>query len=92
MPENDDWATVISIASGIVAVALLLAWFIAHRFVDDILLLSLAIWIANLIEYATTIEDWGERELQACGFFLSFALLSVGAYVARRTAVTQDGR
>lgn len=85
IPHDDTFAFVISIASGFCAVALVLAWFLAPRFVDDLLLLSLAVWVANTIEYATEPNAFTENQIRQCGFYFSFAILSVGAYVARRT-------
>lgn len=85
---SHDWFTdAIAIASGVVAGALLIAWKFAPRYVDDLLLASMAIWIANAIEFAA--ETRWEIWVRQCGFYVAFALLSLGAYLARRSAVVE---
>lgn len=86
--SDDTFVYIISVASGVVAVALVILWFIAPKWVDDLLLASLAIWVANIIEFATESNVLLETQIRQCTFYGSFAVMSIGAYVAKRTAVT----
>lgn len=81
---DDTFAEVIAVASGVAAVGLILARFVAQRFMGEAFLLSFAIWVANGIEFATQDGPSWESHVRQCSFYLAFALLSLGAYVATR--------
>jgi hypothetical protein len=84
---DDDWfANVIAIASGVAALVLLVARFVRPSLVGEGLLLSTAVWVANLIEFATEDTANGWNQVRQCGFYGAFAVLSIGAYVATREA------
>lgn len=82
--KDDAFANVIAIASGVAAAILIVARFIAPRYMGEGFLISMAVWIANLIEFATEDAARWESQVRQCGFYGAFALLSLGAYLATR--------
>lgn len=81
----DDWfANIIAIASGIAAVGLIVARYVRQSWVGEVLLLSTAVWVANLIEFISEDGPSWESQTRQGGFYLSFAILSIGCYVATR--------
>lgn len=82
--RDEAFARVIAIASGIAAIGLIVHRFVWERLMGEALLLSFAVWTANAIEYATFDRAVWESQVRQCGFYSSFALLSLGAYVATR--------
>lgn len=82
---DDTFANIIAIASGITGALLIVAWFLVPRLVDDLLLVTFAIWTANVIEFATEDAARWESQVRQCSLYASAALLALGAYVGRRT-------
>lgn len=83
--SEDDWfATIIGIASGVAAVGLVIARYVVPRFVGEVLLLSTAIWVANLIEFISEDGPRWESQFRQGGFYAAFAIISIGCYVATR--------
>lgn len=81
---DDDWfASTIAIASGIAALGLIVARYVP-RVIEIALGLSFIIWVANAIEFATEeFPEW-ETKVRQCGFYVAFAVLSLGCWLARR--------
>lgn len=85
--RDDDWfANVIAIASGVAAAGLIVTRYFVPRFAGEVLLLSVAIWVANVIEFVTEDGPLWESQMRQGGFYLAFAILSIGCYVATREA------
>lgn len=87
LTADDDWfANVIAAASGLVAVVLLISAGLpaAYRWREEACLLALAVWVANIIELATQDGPSLETKLRNCGFYLAFATLAAGVYIAQR--------
>lgn len=84
---DDDWfAKMIAVASGIAGLGILAGWFRFHRCLDDFLLATFAIWIANALEFALQDGPRWENQVRQCCLYLSEGLLALGAYVAAREA------
>lgn len=81
---DDEFARIIAVASGITAALLLVAWFTRSRWVDEILLIAFAVWVANATEFALQDGPQWETQVRQCGLYVSEALLALGAYVAHR--------
>lgn len=90
--RSDEFAEIIAVASGIAAALLLLAWYRFTRWLEFALLAIFAIWMANAIEFATEDFPSWESKFRQCGFYLSQALLALGAYVAHRITTDHNGR
>lgn len=89
--RDDDWfANLISVASGITAVALLAGWFRFREILDETLLAVFVIWTANVIEFALESGPSWESHVRQCAMYASQALLALGAYVARRAPKVVD--
>lgn len=88
--RDDAFANTIAIASGIAAGGLVITRFWMVRYMGEALLLSLAIWVASAIWIATADYIEWENTVRETGFYLAFALLSLGGYLATRTAT--DGQ
>lgn len=88
--DDDAFANVIAIASGIAAVGLLVTRFLAPRFMGETFLLAFAIWVANGIEFASQGSARWESQVRQCGFYLAFAILALGAYLATRRTVSHE--
>lgn len=77
--SHDTFAVIIAIWSGVAAVLLAFGlkwrWLIRYG-----LQVSLGVWVANAIEFATQSGSFWESQLRQCGFYLSFAILSFTAY------------
>lgn len=86
--EGDTFAEVIAIASGGLAVALLVSRYFAPTVLDDLLLGAFVVWTANLIEFATTDGIRWQSQVRQCGFYGALGLMALGAYIARRTVPT----
>lgn len=82
---DEQWfATTIAIGSGVAAVGLLVSRYWERSLLGYALLLSLAVWVANAFEYATQSGANGWNQIRQCLFYVSFAVLSLGTYVATR--------
>ena len=81
-PSFFTW--VVSVASAASAIGLLLSykWLFL---LEHVLLLTFALWVANALEF-TLGESDVDSKLRQSGFYFAFALLALGAYVARRAA------
>lgn len=88
--DDDAFANVIAVASGIAAIALVVARIVAPRYMGEALLLSFAVWVANGIEFALQGSARWESQVRQCGFYLAFAILSLGAYLATRREVVHE--
>lgn len=84
--DDDTFATIIGIASGVAAVMLAVAYHGRKRWLGEALLLTFSVWMANAIEFALQDGPRWESQVRQDGFYLSFALLALGAYVAQREA------
>lgn len=85
--NTDDWfAGVVAVASGVTAVALVASFHLRPKWTGEALLAAFGVWTANLIEFATEDHVYWASRLRQCGFYASFALMALGAYVATREA------
>jgi hypothetical protein len=90
---EDTFANIIAVASGLCAVVLLASAVLTRyvRWREEALLLSFAVWIANLIEVELQEGIPLESKFRQGGFYLAFAVLSLGSYLVARFEAT-DGR
>jgi hypothetical protein len=91
---DDDWfATIIGISSGVLAALAIGLELSRDEHIDAgrslVLLATFAVFMANLIEFATEDGPLWETKVRQCGFYLAFALLALGGYVALQMAVRQ---
>lgn len=86
---DDTFALIIGIASGVVAAVLILSALVPAliRWREEALLLSMSVWLANLIEFALEDARW-ESQVRQCSFYAAFAGLALGTYLAQRTERT----
>lgn len=85
--SSDDWfANLIAALSGVTAVLLVASGLIPAVRVarEEALLLSFMVWSANLVEFALEDTIRWESRVRSCGFFLAFAVLALGTYLAQR--------
>ena len=84
---DDTFADIIAVTSGVVAVGLILTGGILPilvRLREETLLLAFAMWTANTIEFwLQNGPSWESRSRQ-CGFYLAFAVLALGTWLAQR--------
>lgn len=86
---DDTFATVVAIASGVAAgVLILTAATQLARWRDDAMLVAVAVWVANLIEFATETGVSAESRARQCCFYAAFAVLALGTHVALRRGRT----
>lgn len=85
-PDDDMFANVVGVASAVVAVVLISSWLLRGlvRWREEALLLSLVVWVANLIEFAAQDGARWETQVRQCGFYAAFAGLALGTYLAQR--------
>lgn len=83
--DEQTFAKIIAVASGITAVGLLLAWYRVPKLLDNLLVIGFIIWVANAIEFALVDGLAWESYWRQCGLYVSEALLCLGAYVAHKT-------
>ena len=81
---DDGFANTIAIASGIATLALMATYFRFVGYLDLAFLLTFAVWVASLIDLATEPDFAHVNQVRQCLFYGAFALLALGAYVARR--------
>ena len=81
---DDDWfANVIAITSAIAALGLIVARYV--RSLTELALgLSFIIWAANAIEFATEDAARWESQVRQCAFYVAFAIISLGCWLAVR--------
>jgi hypothetical protein len=90
VPGDDTFAKVISVASGVAFIAILVTavvdspWTVQWR--GEALLLSMAVWVANIIEFATQPHIPADSRMRQCGFYASEAILALGVYLAVQSA------
>lgn len=87
LTRTDDWfANVVAIASGLAAVLLAASGIIPALRVarEEALLLSFMVWSANLVEFALEDDARWESRVRTGGFYLAFAVLALGTYLAQR--------
>lgn len=85
LTNDDNWfANTIAIGSALAALGLLVSRYWERALLGYALLLSLAVWVANAFEYATQSGANGWNQVRQCMFYVSFAVLSLGTYVATR--------
>lgn len=85
--NSDDWfPNIIAFACGAAAVLILAVNFVPSlaRWREEGLLVSFALWTANLVEFALETDARWESRVRSGAFFLAFALLSLGAYLTQR--------
>lgn len=82
--SDDDWfANVIAVASGIAAIGLVAARFY-HRIIEFALGLSFIIWVANAIEFALEELPRWETQVRQGSFYVAFAVVSLGCWLSVR--------
>lgn len=84
---TDDWfANVVAVASGLAAVALIASAVLPgmSRWREEALLLTFAVWSANVIEFAFETDARWESRVRQCGMYAGFAVLALGTYIAQR--------
>lgn len=84
--DDDVFATIVGFASGALALVLVLTAFLPAlvRLREEALLLALMVWLANFIEYATQEHARWQSQVRLCSFYLAFAGLALGTYLAQR--------
>lgn len=83
--DTDWFAKTISVASGACAFLILVAWRFRPALLDELLIIAFAIWVANIIEFATSEGPRWESQVRQCGLYAAEALLALGAFVAHKT-------
>jgi hypothetical protein len=91
--DSDVFANIVAVTSGLVAVVLLASLFVEAlvRWREEAVLVSFVVWLANLIEFATQSGVRWESQVRQCGFYLAFAMLALGVYVAERLERVEGG-
>lgn len=84
--DDDTFAIIVGIMSGIAAIALAITYHRFVRWLSEALLLTFTVWIANALEFALENVRLWETQVRQVGFYATFALLALGAYVAHREA------
>jgi hypothetical protein len=82
--DDDLFANIVAIGSAVAALGLLVTKFALPQLIGEVLLLSTAVWVANLIEFVSEDGPRWESQFRQGGFYAAFAVLSIGAYVATR--------
>lgn len=82
--QGTVFTKIISIASAFVVVGVLGSRWL-KRLLNDALLLSFGLWVANTLEFASLRGIQLDSQVRQGGFYMAFAFLSLGAYVARRS-------
>lgn len=84
--DEDVFARIVAVASGVAAVALIVTHYLprARQWIGESLLLAVAVWTANLIEFALEDQARWESRVRGCGFYAAFALISVAMYLVSR--------
>lgn len=83
--DDDAFAKIIAVASGVTALGLLVAWYRFPKLLDNLLVVGFMVWTANAIEFALVDGLPWENYWRQCGLYASEALLCLGAYVAHKT-------
>lgn len=83
---DDVFANVVAVASGLVAVVLVLSAVLARliRWREEALLLAMCVWVANFIEFAAEDSARWESQVRQCSFYAALAGLALGTYLAQR--------
>lgn len=85
---DDIFANIIAIASGLAAIVLLATAVIprAVGWREEALLVTFAVWTANLIEFAFETDARWESRARQCGLYAALAVLALGTYIGQRVA------
>lgn len=87
--DDDTFANIVAVASGVAAGLLVItAATQLARWRDDAMLVAVAVWVANLIEFATETGVPAESRARGCCFYAAFAVLALGTHVALRRGRT----
>lgn len=84
--DDDTFAAIVAVASGLAAIGLIVHRFVFEWLMGEALFVSFIVWTANAIEFATEDGIRWQSQVRQCGFYGAFAILSLGAYVATRKA------
>lgn len=84
--DEDVFARVVAVASGLAAVALIAAHYIERlrHLIGEALLLAIAVWTSNLIEFALEDHARWESRVRGCAFYAAFALIALAMYLVSR--------
>jgi hypothetical protein len=88
--DDDTFANIVGVASGVVAAVLLATAFFPAlvRLREEALLLALVVWLSNAIEFAFQDGVRWQTQVRQCSFYLAFAGLALGTYLAQRVERT----
>jgi hypothetical protein len=84
--DDDAFANIIAAACGVAAALILVANVLPQlvRWREEGLLISFGLWVANALEFFfESAASWESRARQG-GFYVAFAVLSLGTYLAQR--------
>lgn len=85
--EDDGFANIIAVGSGVGAVALIVSYHKFPQWLGESFLLAFGVWIANTIEFAFRDAPRWETQVRLCGFYLAFALIALGSYLSQEREV-----
>lgn len=90
---DDEFATIIGVSSGVVAVLLVVTYLVRplRWFLGETLLLAHVVWLANFIEWALHENVPWDSRARSCGFYLAFAVIALGMHIATRVSAGKNG-
>jgi hypothetical protein len=77
--SDDLFALIVSVASGVSAVALAAGWRWPRVGIEGAWL-AIGVWVASLTELVTDATPRWETQVRVGGFFLAFLLVTLGVY------------